>query len=106
MKKIEELDRPTSLTIRELDDVVVTLNALIRARNEQIEKADEDWKIRQKLGQVEESKALLVKQEKWVPEQGKDTVIVHGKAYQLASYGPPFPDGSRQATLRLVEDKQ
>lgn len=34
-----------------------------------------------------------------------DDVFIDGEAYQLASYGKLYPDGSRQATLRLVKPR-
>lgn len=31
---------------------------------------------------------------------------IEGKSYELASYGPPYSDGSREATLRLKDGEK
>ncbi len=36
------------------------------------------------------------------PEPAKPTFLIQGQMYELASYGEPYEDGSRHATIRLI----
>ena len=38
------------------------------------------------------------------PLNPKETLTIEGRKYELSSYGPPYSDGSRQATLRRINE--